>query len=233
MDYREQAYNIFNGDGRLLQVEYGLEAVQSAPPIVTVAGSDAIVCVAKRLALPALCRDTPTAFHEVTDGIFMNITGDPADVSYIINKARTIASALAYDLGGCLTPGVLAHSIADRLQPLIQRTQKRAPAFAAAICGFDGTAPHLSYTDTSAVAFPQYAVACGKDASQMMKYLEKNYRQGSTAEALELAVAALLKSIGSSAEHTEIEAAVVTLEGLSAVPDNELSEVIQAIAERQ
>jgi 20S proteasome alpha/beta subunit len=49
MNVREQAYNKFNSEDKLLQVEYGLEAVNSGYQIVSLLSEDSIVNVSKKL----------------------------------------------------------------------------------------------------------------------------------------------------------------------------------------
>ncbi|KAI5169115.1 20S proteasome subunit alpha 1 [Pancytospora epiphaga] len=236
MGIREQAYVVFNKEGKLLQVEYGLEAVYNSYQIVTIITGDAIVCLSKKLPIPKLSAETHTSIYKITDSIYMNITGRAPDVAYTVERARTLASSLEYSLGCELTPDIFARALSEKFQVLMQHSGKRAPAFAAAIFGFECGKPSLYYTDISAVEYPVYAMATGKDYNKMSKYLDKNmiFTPSSLNEIIELAIAVLLESIGRDAEATEIEAAVLCKDrGLIRLKESEVERRLQAVTERQ
>lgn len=233
MDVKEQAYMIFNGDGKLTQVEYGLEAVYSSYQTVTAVADSAVVCVSKKVPIPILSTDKHTSIFKIAENIYMNITGLPADIDYVVNRSRTLAASLSYKIGCVLTPDVFCRALADKFQIMIQRSSKRAPAFAAAVLGFDGGEPRVYYTDISAVEYPCRATAVGEDFSKMIKYLEKNYKQADVDSVVAMAITTLLESIGKVAESSEIEVGVVDRDGLRRLPEQEIEKILQKIAETQ
>lgn len=232
MGIREEVYNIFDSEGRLLQVEYGLEAVNSSYPIVTLKGKDSIACVSKKLSHAQLSLEKHTSIFEVSEGLYINITGRDADIDYVVSKIRKLAASLQYELATPLTPDILARTIADKFQIWIQRSGIRAPAFAATICGFEARKPIISYTDISAVEYPCHGAAAGDQLVKMTKYLEKHCNLEGEGEVMEAAMGALLQSIGKDAEHTEIEAAVIRHDGITRLTDKQIADVLINIAEK-
>lgn len=233
MDTKEQAYTIFNSEGKLLQVEYGLEAVYSSYQTVTLNAGTAVICVSKKVPVPKLCVDKHTSIFQISENVYMNITGLPADIDYVVNRSRILASSLEYRIGCTLTPDVFARALADKFQVQIQRSGKRASAFAAAIFGFEAGGALLHYTDLSGIEYPCHATAAGEDFNKMIKYLDKHYVQGDINGMVELAISTLLESIGRDAEFSEIEVGVLTRDGLNFLSDQQIESVLQEIAEKQ
>lgn len=229
----EQVYTVFNGEGKLLQIEYGLEAVYSSPQIVSIATGSSIVCVSKKMPMPVLCADKYTTVFRIGDGLYMHITGTPADVDYVVAASRKLASSLEFSLGTRVTPDVFTRCLADKMQNYMQRSGTRVPAFAAGICGFEKGEPLLYYTDISAVEYAVHCCVAGEDHGKMQKYLEKHYKPCEGTEAVELGISALLESIGRHAEYTEVDVVVVTADGLKPLGDQEIDRALQNIAERQ
>lgn len=91
MDVKDQAYNRFNSEGKLIQVEYGLEAAHSGYQIVSLVSIDGIVSVSKKLPKQALCVDEHNSIHKIADNIHMNITGLSADKDHVLNGSKLLA----------------------------------------------------------------------------------------------------------------------------------------------
>ncbi|KAI5149348.1 hypothetical protein ENBRE01_0853 [Enteropsectra breve] len=231
MDIREQIYNVFNSDGKLVQVEYALEAVANCTQILTLKSREGIIAISKKINKPIHCVENYTTIHKIADNIYMNITGLPADVCYIIRKARDLAATLEYNFGCTVSPAIFCKELASKFQTMIQRSSRRIIAFSAAVFGMDGDQPLLSFTDVSAVDPPCNAMCAGTDHSKMMKYLEKYYQVGGLEEGLEIGTAALLESIGRDAESIEIEMAIVDKNGFRLLADSEIERVLQKVAE--
>jgi len=231
MGFEEQVYSIFNDDGRLLQLEYGLEALQSGYQTVSVLAESEIIFVSKKIPQQPLQAESHNSIFKIGDGLYVNITGLPADIDYIVDRARTLAASTEYTLGCKVTPDVFVTVFAEKFQVRIQKTGKRIPAFAVAIGGFENGVPKLHYTDMSVVQFPCFAAAAGEDHSKMMKHLEKHYKRGDRSAAVEIAISALLQSIGRDAEATEIQVGILTKDGMEYLSDQKINEAIQNIAE--
>lgn len=231
MSVNEQIYNIFDGEGKLKQLEYGLEAVYSSYQIIAVMSEQEIVFVSKKIPQQPLKAESHNSIFKLSDGLYMNLTGLPADIDYIVSSSITLASSIEYNMGSICTPDVFTQALADKLQTRIQKSSKRSPAFASLIAGFENGEPMLYYTDMSVIEFPCFAYAAGEDNSKILKYLEKNYKKGDRKFCIQLGITALLQSIGKDAEFSEIQVGIVTREGVEHLSDQQIDQVLQTIAE--
>lgn len=231
MGLYEQVYNIFDDDGKLLQLEYGLEALYNSYQIVSVTSQNEIIYVSKKLPQQMLQAESHNSIHKIGEGLYVNITGAPADVDYILDRCKTLAASTEYRLGCSVTADVFSTVLSEKLQVRIQCNSRRAPAFAVTIGGFENKKPVLYYTDMSAISYPCFSSAAGEDHSKMMKYLEKHYQVGDREFAIKLAIAALLESIGRDAEYSEIQVGILTEGGIEYLSDQKIDKVLQEIAE--
>jgi 20S proteasome subunit alpha 1 len=234
MATKEQVFNVFNDEGKLLQVEYGLEAVASGLPIVAVKSKDTIVCAAKKRVQDKLEDEGTTSFYRISSKCYAGMTGLSADIDYVVMRAKELASKKSFSFGFETTPDILCRALADKMQKLVQSIGERPPAFAAAVLGFDRSKPMIYHTDLSAICYPCYGVALGDQSSKMRKSLEDNYREdASHRDLVETAVRALLQSIGSSSEWSEVEVAYMKEDCLLVhLSSSEIDRILQEIAEK-
>ncbi len=231
MDINKQIYNIFNDDGKLIQLEYGLEALYSSYQIISIVSNSEIVFISKKVPQLPLQADPHNSVYKIGNGLYINISGIPADIDHIVDRCRSLAASTEYTLGCKVTPNIFATILAEKLQERIQKTSKRTPAFGAMIGGFVNDKPMLYYTDMSAVQFPCFACAAGEDYSKMMKYLEKHYKKNDTESAIQLGISSLLQSIGKDAEAAEIQVEILSKNGIRSLSEQKINEIILSIAE--
>lgn len=229
MSITEEVYNVFNSEGRLLQVEYALERIYNSHQIVSLVCNDGIIFISKRIPQPPLKDENHTSIHKIGDNLYVNITGSISDIDFVVDKCKIINSSKEYDFACSLTPDIFTKYLADKFQKLIQKTGKRAPAFAATIGGFDNGKPLLFYTDVSAVEFSCFAISAGEDYNKINKYLEKNYKMVDRSTAINIGISALMQSIGQDAEASEIEVAILTINGVEYLNNSQIDEIIQNI----
>lgn len=230
----EEVSNIFNGDGKLLQIEYGLEAVNSSLPVVSIKNKNTIVCVSKRVTQDKLEDEVVTNFHKVSEKCYVALSGLLGDLDYVRKRIKMVANKKTFSFGFEITPDILCRAFADKIQMLIQGSGERSPAFSASIFGFDKNNAMICQTDMSGIFYPCYATAVGEKQSKMSKFIEKHYRGDiDDKELLELAVGAILESIGSDSGCSEIEVAYLKAGGcLCYLTDKEVDKVLQDIAEK-
>lgn len=231
MGIYEQVYNIFDDNGKLLQLEYGLEALYHSYQIISVKSESEIVFVSKRVPQQPLKAEIHNSIYKIGDGLYANITGTPADVDYIVDRCRTLAASTQYRLNCNVMPDIFSTILAEKLQKRIQSSEKRIPTFAMTIGGFENGKPMLYYTDMTAVSYPCFAYAAGEDLAKMMKYLEKNYKTGDREFAINLAVSTLLQSITKEADYSEIQVGILSSKGIEYLSDQKIEEILQNVIE--
>ncbi|AFN83858.1 proteasome alpha subunit C6 [Encephalitozoon romaleae SJ-2008] len=234
MTTQEEISNIFNSDGKLLQIEYGLEAVNNALPIVTVKSRDMVVCASKKVPQGKLEESSPTSFYRVSEKCYVGITGLPGDIDYVIKRIKMVANRKTFSLGTEVTPDILCRSFADKIQQLIQSSEERSAAFNASIFGFDREKPMIYQTDMSGISYPCYATASGEKHGKMTKFIEKSYRKDMEGKELfEVAIGALLESIGTDSGCSEIEVCYLKAgQDLCYLSAKEIDKILQDIAEK-
>ncbi|KAF9764807.1 Proteasome subunit alpha type-7 [Nosema granulosis] len=234
MSNQELAYKIFNKDGKIIQVEYGLEALNNSLPLVVLKNRDMIVCAAKKGITSKLEDETHSCIKQIYDNLYTAFSGLNADISLINLKCINIAASASFEYGFPATADIVARDLADNMQKLIQSSGVRSPAFGGAVFGFDGDKPIITKTDMSSVVYPVYGVAVGEKHQKMTKYIEKFYTPDiSHQELFEIAAGSLLESIGEDSGWQELEVAYLKKDGkITYLHDSEIEKLLQSIAEK-
>lgn len=227
-------YNIFSPEGKLLQVEYALEAVSNSNPIVITRNKNIIVCAAKKLYTSKLMDEEPKSIFRVSSKVYALITGIAGDVDQVVLYSKSLGSNKEAQFGIEITPDILCRTFADKIQELIQATGQRAFAFGAAFFGFDFDGPSIYATDTSSTHYPYYGHAFGEKAGRVRSFLEENLNEGvKDEELIEITIQALLESVGEDTQSDGIDVALLMPTGdLKYLDHLEKDCVLQKIADK-
>lgn len=234
MTANEEVSNMFNSEGKLLQIEFGLEAVNSSLPVVTMKSKTTIVCASRKIVQDKLEDENATNFHRLSEKCYVAITGLLGDLDYAVRRLKVVANKKTFALGVEVTPDILCRAFADKIQALIQSSGERPAAFSASIFGFDGNRPMIYETDLSGICYSCFATAAGEKKSKMAKFMEKEHKEDATdSELFETAVAGLLESMGADSGCSEIEVAYLRAgEPMRYLSDKEIDRILQDIAEK-
>ncbi|KCZ77252.1 hypothetical protein H311_01739 [Anncaliia algerae PRA109] len=229
-----QYMNIFNKEGKLVQIENALEAINSANPVVIGRNKSIIVCAAKKLYKPALLDEQPTCLFRISNNVHSLCTGLPADVDQVITKCKNLYFKREYDLGMEITPDILSTNLADKAQRMIQSTGERAYCYSMALFGFDNTSPSIYFTDISGISYPYFAVGMGEKSNKINMFLEKNFNVSlNDSELQEVVVQSLMQAIGEDSSANELS--VYVLERgvpLKELDHKEIDTLLQRIADK-
>lgn len=227
-------YNIFSPEGKLLQVEYALEAVGNSNPVVIARNKNTVVCAAKKLYASKLMDEEPKSIFKVSSKVYALVTGLSGDVDQIVLYSRSLGSDKEAKFGFEITPDILCRTFSDKIQQLIQATGQRAFAFGAAFFGFDYEGPSIYATDTSATHYPYYGHAFGEKSGRARGFLEENLDpEVSDRELMEIAVQALLESVGEDTQSDGIDVALLAPnEDLKYLDNAEKDSVLQRISDK-
>lgn len=210
MDIDNEIYYIFNKEGKILQVEYALEALNCSTPVVIGRNKNSIVCVTKKIFKSLLLDEQPTNLFKISNSVYALCTGLPFDIDKIIFDCKTLCFKREYNLGIEITPDILSLNIAGKAQKDIQETSRRALCFALALFGFDNNVPCIYYTDVSAVHYPYYALGMGEKSSKVNSFLEKSYNVNlNDSELQEVIVEGMLQAIGDDVKARDINVYVL------------------------
>lgn len=226
-------YNIFSPEGKLLQVEYALESLNSAIPMAVCHNDEIIICASKKPYHSNLHDEIPKRFFKISKNIYALITGIEADIDQVIFNIKNLLSNQEYKMGIEITPDILCRLVADKAQILMQETGERMYAFSLCLFGFDNGKPMIYYTDSSAVMYPYKAVGMGEKCPKINKFLEKvRVESMNNDELLIMCVRGLLNAIGEEAGPNEMDVFIVGKDiPVVQLTDQEKDNLLQRIAD--
>lgn len=204
MSKTDEYYNIFNPEGKLLQIEYCLEALHQCRPFVVLSSPTKIVAVSKKPPTNKLSPPSKTTF-KINSSVYATITGLPGDIDQIKYRLIDLAQNNEYNYGFELSADIIAHLFSDKLQHFIQTTGTRMESFGVVIYGFEDEKVHCYYTDSSAILVPMYGTGVGEQSTKINNFLEKN-RSG---ELEELAVEGMCQTLGYDFGPNEVDICVL------------------------
>lgn len=228
MGESDKYYNIFNPEGRLLQTEYCLEALNNSTPFIVLTSSDKIIAVSKKIQSNKLVIPENNTF-QINTQTFATITGLPGDIDQIRYKIIEIAGNHEYSYGFELSPDMIAHLFANKIQKLNQKSGIRIEAFGLVIYGFEDNKVHCWYTDSSAILIPMFGVGVGEQSSKINNFLEKN----KNGDLEEIAVEGMCQTLGYDFGPNEVDVCLLEKgKGLRWMDNIEVDNILVKISEK-
>ena len=210
----DQITTMFSPDGRLLQVEYALEAVNRGATVLGITCSEGVVLGAEegtRTDLQGL--DFSWKIYEVDEHIGAAVVGLAADARILIDQARIDAqiNRLTYDEP--IDVEVLTKRIADIEQVYTQRAWVRPFGVSIIFGGVDKTGNRLFATDPSGSYWAYRALALGYGREVAETILNEEHHEGlKLNDAIKLAVKCLAKAIEPRGKKLAVRIAVISPE---------------------
>lgn len=205
----DRAITIWSPDGRLLQVEYAMEAVRRGWTAVGVRSPEGVVLAVEKRKVSRLV-ESIEKIQKIDDHIGLAFAGLSSDARILIDKARVYAqiNRLVYDEP--IPVEILAKRICDIKQMYTQHGGLRPFGVAFLIAGVDVNGPKLVGTEPGGIYISYYAHAIGGGAQQAINLLEKEYRNDLGLEdAIILSLKALSKSMKEKISPENVEVALV------------------------
>jgi proteasome alpha subunit len=210
----DQLITMFSPDGRLLQVEYAIEAVNRGANVVGVSCPEGIVLGAEE-HLQTELQDPNFGWkiHKIDDHVGAAVVGLASDARILIDQARMYAqiNRLTYDEP--IDVEVLTKRIGDIEQLYTQHAGVRPFGASIIFGGVDKTGNRLFATDPSGSyrAYRTIVLGYGREAAEAI--LNKEYHEGlKLNEAIKLAVKCLVKIIEAPREKLAVRIAMISSE---------------------
>lgn len=185
---------VFSPEGRLLQVEYALEAVNNGPTVIGVSCTEGVAIGAEeRIGSRLLDPDFTRKIYEVDEHIGAAVVGISSDARILIDEARIYAQSnrLVYDEP--IDVEIVTKRIGNLMQLYTQYAGVRPFGVSILFGGVDELGARLFTTDPggSCRAYKAVAIGIGREAAE--KLLKEEYRQDlKIDEAFKLAVKCLV-----------------------------------------
>jgi len=214
---------VWSPQGRLLQVEYAMEAVKQGSACLGIVGKDGVVLAALKRQ-PNELSGHQKKLLKIDDHLVAAVAGLNADARTLAKVMRTECLNHRYVYGAPLQGARLVLDIADKYQRCTQTYVRRPYGVGLLVGCVDATGPHLYETCPSGNYSEFVAVAIGARAQSAKTYLEKHHESFKDTPVEELCTHALQALAGCVAGDKELDAAAASLAVISADGTSRLSE---------
>jgi 20S proteasome subunit alpha 2 len=211
----ESAYSFslttFSPSGKLVQIEYALNAVASGATSLGVKAKNGVV-IATEKKVPSILIDE-TSYQKilmVTENIALVYSGMGPDFRVLCRKGRKSAQAYYRVYREVIPVAMLVRELAAVMQEFTQRGGVRPFGVSVLLAGFDHNGPQLYQIDPSGSYFAWKASAIGKHMVNAKTFLEKRYNDDLELEdAVHTALLTLKEGFEGAMDHTNIEVGIV------------------------
>lgn len=166
----------FSPSGKLVQIEYALNAVAAGATALGIKAKNGIVLATeKRLPSSLMDNESIQKISMVTATIGLVYAGMGPDSRVLIAKARKAAAAYYRIYLETIPVGQLVREVASVMQEFTQSGGVRPFGVSLLVAGFDQDGPQLCQIDPSGSYFAWKATAIGKNMVNAKTFLEKRY----------------------------------------------------------
>lgn len=241
--YRRSLYDtdvtVWSPQGRLLQVEYAMEAVKQGSACLGLVGSKHVVLGALKRQ-PNELSSYQRKLLEIDEHVVIAIAGLNADARSLAKYMRTECLNHKYVFGAPLQAARLVTDVADKYQRCTQMYVRRPYGVGLLVAAYDVTGPHLYETCPSGNLNEYASIAIGNRAQSAKTYLEKHFETFKDLDLDELIKHALKALAGCVSGDKALDAASASIavvgladDGVSVVSklieDNDIQPYLDAI----
>ncbi|XP_003384925.1 PREDICTED: proteasome subunit alpha type-2-like [Amphimedon queenslandica] len=221
----------FSPSGKLVQIEYALQAVASGAPSVGIKAKNGIViAVEKKQKSPLYENHSINKVEPINSKIGMVYSGMGPDFRLLVRKARKIAVKYEYTYHESIPVSQLVQKVAAVMQEYTQSGGVRPFGVSLLIAGFDEDKPYLYQCDPSGAYFAWKATAMGKNYINGKTFLEKRYNDDlEIDDAVHTAILTLKESFDGQMTEENIEIGVASSDGFSLLEPAVVKDYLAAI----
>lgn len=181
---------VWSPEGRLLQVEYAMEAVKQGSACLGIVGKDHVVLAGLKRSANELA-GYQKKLLKIDDHVCVAIAGLNADARTLAKYMRTECLNHKYVYGAPIQANRLIVDVADKHQRCTQTYVRRPYGVGMLVGSVDATGAHLFETCPSGNYNEYLAMAIGTRAQSAKTYLEKHLAEFPTCDVEELVKHAL------------------------------------------
>jgi len=201
----------FSPSGKLVQIEYALNAVQSGGTSLAIKATNGVVLATeKKLASALIDHTTLQKINVITDHIGLVYSGMGPDSRVLIKKGRKIAEQYFRVYKERMPVSQLVRELATVMQEYTQSGGVRPFGVSLLVAGYDETGPHLYQVDPSGSYWAWKASAIGKNMINANTFLEKRYTNEIELEdAIHTAILTLKEGFDGQLTESNIEIGII------------------------
>lgn len=211
----ESAYSFslttFSPSGKLVQIEYALNAVNGGATSLGIKASNGVV-IATEKKLPSILVDETTVQKTslLTPNIGVVYSGMGPDSRVLVRKARKSAQTYYQLYKEHIPVAQLVREVATVMQEFTQSGGVRPFGVSLLLAGYDDNGPQLYQIDPSGSYFAWKASAIGKNMTNAKTFLEKRYSDDMELEdAVHTALLTLKEGFEGELSSSNIEVAII------------------------
>uniref|UniRef100_A0A7S1U880 Proteasome alpha-type subunits domain-containing protein n=2 Tax=Phaeomonas parva TaxID=124430 RepID=A0A7S1U880_9STRA len=178
-NYFNFSLTTFNRSGRLLQIEYALNAVRNGKLSIGICAKDGVVIVTEK-KMPSVLFDAKdvTKIEPITTSCGMVFAGLMADFRVLVRRSRKRSQTYKLTYGENQPISQLVKETAQVVQEYTQSGGVRPFGVSVLAAGYDEEGPHLYQIDPSGVYIAWKATAIGKGDQNAKSDLERRATAG-------------------------------------------------------
>lgn len=223
----------FSPSGKLVQIEYALNAVSAGAPSVGIKATNGVVLATEKKQKTTLHDDRSiNKIESAAKNLGMVYSGMGPDYRLIVKYARKLSQQYTMMYDDEIPTVQLVRRIADVMQEYTQSGGVRPFGVSLLIAGWDAdeNVPYLYQCDPSGSYFAWKATAIGKNHINGKTFLEKRYSDKLELEdAIHTAILTLKESFEGQMTEDNIELGVCTKEGFRKLSPSEVKDYLAAI----
>ncbi|KAK6457386.1 nucleophile aminohydrolase [Scheffersomyces xylosifermentans] len=205
----------FSPSGKLVQIEYALNAVKQGVTTIGIKSANGVVLATERKAnSPLIKNDTNAKVELITPDIAMTYSGMGPDFRVLVDRARKLAHTNYKRVYNEYPPvRILVQEIAKVMQESTQSGGIRPFGVSLLVGGYDHHSEtfQLYQVDPSGSYFPWKATAIGKTSISAKTFLEKRWNEDLELEdAIHVALLALKESVDGELTGENLDIAIVS-----------------------
>ncbi|KAL7716941.1 Proteasome subunit alpha type [Entamoeba marina] len=156
----------FSPSGKLVQIEYALNAISGGSTSIGIKAKNGIVVAAEKNLPPMYIGESIQKVNNLCDTIGLVSSGMGPDSRVLVKKGRKESQKYCYDT-----------EISVFNARIYTKGGVRPFGVSVLVAGYDGDIPRLYQVDPSGSFWPWKASALGKNMSSVKTFLEKRYQE--------------------------------------------------------
>lgn len=223
----------FSPSGKLVQIEYALNAVAAGAPSVGIKATNGVVLATEKKQKSTLNDERSiNKIEPISQNVGMVYSGMGPDYRLLVKYARKLAQQYVTMYNDTIPTVQLVRRVADVMQEYTQSGGVRPFGVSLLIAGWDmdDNVPYLYQCDPSGAYFAWKATAIGKNHINGKTFLEKRYSEKVELEdAIHTAILTLKESFEGQMTEDNIEIGVCTKEGFRKLTPSEVKDYLATI----
>eukprot|EP00455_Lapot_gusevi_P008730 TRINITY_DN1383_c0_g1_i2.p1 TRINITY_DN1383_c0_g1~~TRINITY_DN1383_c0_g1_i2.p1 ORF type:complete len:258 (-),score=75.14 TRINITY_DN1383_c0_g1_i2:226-930(-) len=201
----------FSPSGKLVQIEYALQAVASGKAALGIKATNGVVIATEKKVSSILVDEKSVEkISLISENVGVTYAGMGPDFRLLVRKARKSTQQYTMSYGEAIPMGMLVREVGSVMQEFTQSGGVRPFGVSLLVAGYDDDGPQLYQVDPSGSYWAWKASAIGKHAVNARTFLEKRYNpEMQLDEAIHTAILTLKEGFEGAMNEHNIEIGVV------------------------